>query len=194
MRAWFLPVVMLSACSEYVLEGKEKLPPEPDIEVTPLSIDFQQRLGWEKLRARITAVPEHRDKICTQTSVSFPPTVGAKYRQDLQFGSQEWARWYKTMRSTVEGFNGYIKDAAFEDLETPARRRLRGRAAQQLLVTLLVVSANIRKLRTWIALQAEPTKIVQMTARRDNRRARQSLQNYLPPANAPPGTPTAVNQ
>lgn len=146
------------------------------------------------LRARITAVPEHRDKICMQTSVSFPPTVGGKYRQDLQFGSQEWARWYKTMRSTVEGFNGYIKDAAFEDLETPARRRLRGRAAQQLLVTLLVVSANIRKLRTWRALQAEPTKIVQMTARRDNRRARQSLKNYLPPANAPPGTPTAVNQ
>lgn len=141
------------------------------------------------LRASVSAPPEHPDEICTQTSVTFPTTVGAKYRQDHQFGSQQWARWYKTMRSTIEGFNGYVKDAAYEDLETPGRRRLRGRAAQHLLVTLLVVSANRRKLRMWIDHQANPTKVTQIAARRDTRRARQSLKSFLPDAHAPPGTP-----
>jgi hypothetical protein len=34
--------------------------------------------------------PEHPGKICTnKTSVSFPPSAGAKYRQELQYGSDE---------------------------------------------------------------------------------------------------------
>lgn len=143
-------------------------------------------------RARITSPPEHPDRICTQTSVSFPPTAGAKYRQDYQFGSKQWADWYKTMRSTVEGFNGYVKDAAYEDLETPAKRRLRGRAAQHLLVTLLIVSANLRKLQSWSDQQTNPTKVAQIAARRETRRARQSLKGHLPPSTAPPGTPATA--
>lgn len=140
------------------------------------------------VRARIAHPPEHPDRICTQTSVSFPPTVGAKYRQDIQFGSADWARRFRTMRSTIEGFNGYVKDPAFEDIETSARRRLRGQTAQHLLVALLVVSANIRKLLTWAATHANPRRVAQIAARRDARRARRSLKNYLPDANAPPGT------
>jgi hypothetical protein len=56
--------------------------------------------------------PEHPGKICTnKTSVSFPPSAGAKYRQELQYGSDEWQAAYSTPRNTVEGFNGMIKPA-----------------------------------------------------------------------------------
>jgi hypothetical protein len=35
------------------------------------------------LRSRVAAPPKHADRICRQTSVSFPPSAGAKYRQDI---------------------------------------------------------------------------------------------------------------
>ena len=73
--------------------------------------------------------------------------------------------------------------------ERPLRRTL---AAHHLPFTLLVVSANRRKLRMWIDHQANPTKVTQIAARRDARRARQSLKNFLPDAHAPPGTPATA--
>lgn len=139
------------------------------------------------LRARVTSPPEHPDRICTQTSVTFPPSAGAKYRQDLQYGTDEWQAWYATARNTIEGFNGYIKDGAHEALGDPTRRRLRGRTAQHFLTTLLVVSANIRKIRTFLAEQATPQRAVRRLAAK-SRRKRESLADYLPDANAPPGT------
>ncbi|MDQ2729324.1 MAG: hypothetical protein M3Y91_16020, partial [Actinomycetota bacterium] len=103
-------------------------------------------------RTRIPVVPAHPDRICTnQSSVSFPPTAGAKYGQALPYGSPEWQAMYATARNTIEGYNGYIKDANREALDQPGRRRIRGYTAQYLFTTLLVVSANIRKLRTFLA-------------------------------------------
>jgi hypothetical protein len=103
-------------------------------------------------RVRIQVTPSHPDKICTnKSSVSFPPTAGAKYSQVLRYGSPEWHAMYATARNTIEGFNGYVKDANYEALDQPGRRRVRGYAAQYLFTALLVVSANIRKLQTFLA-------------------------------------------
>lgn len=143
------------------------------------------------LRSRATAPPEHPDRICTQTSVSFPPSAGAKHRQDLQFGTTAWAGAYAIARNTIEGFNGYIKDGAHEALGDPTRRRLRGRTAQHFLTTMLVVSANIRKIRTFHAEQATPQRALRRLAAK-SRRKRESLTDYLPDANAPPGTPATA--
>ncbi|MHB8319124.1 MAG: hypothetical protein ACYDEP_07855 [Acidimicrobiales bacterium] len=56
-------------------------------------------------RVRILVTPSHPDKICTnKSSVSFPPTAGAKYAQVLQYGSPEWHAMYATARNTIEGF------------------------------------------------------------------------------------------
>src|ERR1039457_6188525 len=54
---------------------------------------------------------------CSQSSVTIPPEAGAKFRQDLLFGSAEWHQTYSTLRNTNEGFNGYVKDAAHEALD-----------------------------------------------------------------------------
>ena len=58
------------------------------------------------------------------------------------------------MRNTIEGLNGYVKDPAHEALAQPARRRVRGIAAQSLFTALLLMAANIRKIRAWRALTA----------------------------------------
>jgi hypothetical protein len=92
--------------------------------------------------------PDEPDEICThKVSVSFPIEAGAKFRQAAQFGSDEWAAAYQHDRSAIEGSNGYMKDGARESIETASRRRLRGYAAQYLLITILVVTANLRRLQ-----------------------------------------------
>ena len=80
------------------------------------------------------------------------------------------------MRNTIEGLNGYVKDTAHEALAQPARRRVRGIAAQSIFTALLLTAANIRKIRAWRALTPDEKKT---TARRARRR-RSSLRDYLP--------------
>jgi hypothetical protein len=138
------------------------------------------------LRSRVATPPEHVDRICRQTSVSFPPSAGAKYRQDIQYGTDEWQEMYATARNTIEGFNGFIKDGAHEALADSTRRRLRGRAAQHVLTALLIMAANVRKIRAFMeGLKATPTE-KQRKAQRRLRRKRGSLTDYLPVMDRPP--------
>ena len=80
------------------------------------------------------------------------------------------------MRNTIEGLNGYVKDTAHQALAQPARRRVRGIAAQSIFTALLLTAANIRKIRAWRALTPDEKNT---TARRARRR-RSSLRDYLP--------------
>ena len=80
------------------------------------------------------------------------------------------------MRNTIEGLNGLIKDPAHEALAQPARRRVRGIAAQSVFTALLLMAANIRKIRAWRALTASD----QADITRRARRLRTSLRDYLP--------------
>lgn len=101
-----------------------------------------QRIGHTSMIATtsvpstiVQAPPEHPGKICTnKTSVSFPPSAGAKYRQELQYGSDEWQATYSTTRNTIEGFNGMVKQGHHEALDDPFRRQVRGYTAQYLLL------------------------------------------------------------
>jgi hypothetical protein len=80
------------------------------------------------------------------------------------------------LRNTTEGLNGYAKDPAHHALAAPARRRVRGIAACSLFTALLLIAANIRKIRTWRALSGPGKAGITHRARR--RRA--SLRDYLP--------------
>lgn len=53
---------------------------------------------------------------------------------------------YASYRNTIEGTNGYLKDPAHGALGAPARRRVRGIAAQSVFVAMLVMAANMRKI------------------------------------------------
>ena len=117
-------------------------------------------------------------KVCTQSAITIAPDVGARHRQDLAFGSPEWARTYATYRNTIEGTNGYVKDAAHEALGQPGRRRVRGIAAQSLFVGLLLMAANFRKIAAFrdLAAAGDGPKVVARARRR-----RISITKYRPP-------------
>ena len=122
--------------------------------------------------------PRRPDKVCTQSSITIAPDVGARYRQDLAFESPQWARTYATYRNTIEGFNGYVKDTAHESLHSPGRRRVRGIAAQSVFVALLLMAANVRKIAAYRNLVANgrSDEVVERARRR-----RVSLADYRPP-------------
>jgi hypothetical protein len=127
-------------------------------------------------RAKVLQPPAEPPGICRQTAITIAPDIGARYRQDLPYGSPAWHKSYATLRNTIEGLNGLIKDPAHEALAQPARRRVRGIAAQSVFTALLLMAANIRKIRAWRALTArDKTAIVQRARRR-----RASLRDHLP--------------
>jgi len=127
-------------------------------------------------RPKVLQPPPEPPRLCTQTAITIAPDIGARYRQDLPYGSPAWHARYATLRNTIEGLNGYAKDTAHQALAQPARRRVRGIAAQSIFTALLLIAANIRKIRAWRALTArDKTRITQRARRR-----RSSLRDYLP--------------
>jgi ferric-dicitrate binding protein FerR (iron transport regulator) len=120
--------------------------------------------------------PDEPPKLCRQTAITIAPGTGARYRQDLPYGTPAWHASYATLRNTIEGLNGLVKDTAHEALAAPARRRVRGIAACSLFTALLLMAANIRKIRAWRALTASD----QASITRRARRRRASLRDYLP--------------
>lgn len=127
-------------------------------------------------RPKVLQPPPEPPKICTQTAITIAPDTGARYRQDLPYGSPAWHQTYATLRNTIEGLNGYVKDPAHEALAQPARRRVRGIAAQSIFTALLLMAASIRKIRAWRALTASS----QAGITRRARRRRTSLRDYHP--------------
>ncbi len=127
-------------------------------------------------RPKVLQPPEEPPRLCRQTAITIAPDTGARYRQDLPYGSPAWHKTYATLRNTIEGLNGYAKDTAHQALAQPGRRRVRGIAAQSLFTALLLTAANIRKIRAW---RARTTSGTTTTARRERRR-RASLSDYLP--------------
>jgi hypothetical protein len=127
-------------------------------------------------RPKVLQPPPEPPRICTQTAITIAPDTGARYRQDLPYGSPAWHARYATLRNTIEGLNGYVKDPAHQALAQPGRRRVRGIAAQSLFTALLLIAANIRKIRAWRALTARDKARITQRARR----RRSSLRDYLP--------------
>jgi hypothetical protein len=127
-------------------------------------------------RPKVLQPPEEPPKTCRQTAITIAPGTGARYRQDLPYASPAWHQAYATLRNTIEGLNGYAKDPAHQALAQPGRRRVRGIAACSLFTALLLMAANIRKIRTWRALT--PRDKARITRRA--RRRRTSLRDYHP--------------
>jgi hypothetical protein len=127
-------------------------------------------------RPKVLQPPPEPPRLCRQTAITIAPGVGARYRQDLPYPSPAWQARYATLRNTIEGLNGFVKDPAHQALAQPAPRRVRGSAAQSLFTALLLIAANIRKIRAWRALTTEDKARITRQARR--RRA--SLRDYLP--------------
>lgn len=100
-------------------------------------------------------------KVCRQRSVTIAPTEGAKHWQALEYGDEEWRKVYFRLRNSVEGFNGFAKSPLAEAIEAAGSRRIRGIAAQTILLAFQLAHANRRKIREWVetlALNGQPPR------------------------------------
>ena len=123
-------------------------------------------------KAKVFDPPEIPPPVCTQRTITIAPSVGARHFQERPFGSPEWQEAYAKGRNAIEGMNGYVKDPSHQALAAPARRRVRGIAAQAVFVALLLAAANLRKLAS-LAEKGEP-------ARRRARRRSEDIRDYRP--------------
>ncbi|MFJ5530311.1 hypothetical protein [Streptomyces sp. NPDC093261] len=88
--------------------------------------------------------------MCRQRTITISPEAGAKHWQALEYGSPEWQKVYFRLRNSVEGYNGYAKNHLAEGIESAGSRRIRGIAAQTILLAFQLAHANRRKIRKWL--------------------------------------------
>lgn len=118
-----------------------------------------------------TLEEEFLDTICKQHSAAFDLTEMQAPQQAFDYGTEEWETFHDHARNTVESGNHQLKASGDADIETPGRRRVRGITAAQILVTLLIVAHNIRKIAAFFSDQeterARTTPRVRTIRRRD---------------------------
>lgn len=125
-----------------------------------------------------TASPVGPPPVCEQQSVTIPPEAGSKHGQALAFESPEWSNAYHTLRSGVEGTNGYLKDPTNMNLESSGTRRVRGIAAVSFLVGFQLAASNLRKQAHW--RHAHPADPDTPPRRRTRRRATRPITAWKP--------------
>ena len=125
---------------------------------------------------RTVEPPGEPPRLCQQSAITIAPDVAARFAQEFAFGSEQWSRHYATLRNTIEGWNGFVKDPAHEALAQSARRRVRGVAAQGIFITILFAAANLRKID---AHRHQLANLEAVEARQRARRRRISLTDYL---------------
>ena len=53
-------------------------------------------------RPKVLQPPQEPPRLCRQTAITIAPDIGARYRQDLPYGSPAWHARYATLRNTIE--------------------------------------------------------------------------------------------
>lgn len=123
-------------------------------------------------------LPESPDKVCTQTSITVTPDVMVAHRQAIDYGTDEHQRTYRQDRNQIESIN-YVLKASPENIADPGARLVRGLAAQQFMMVMSLVSANLRRIVRYIQNESR-------TPRKKSPRGRDTrgLSNYPVSAHA----------
>ncbi|MFC4329634.1 hypothetical protein ACFPC0_17885 [Streptomyces andamanensis] len=133
----------------------------------------------------ITPTPAGPPAICRKESLTFSRDVGIRYWQELDHGLAPWVHHYFRLRNRVEHFNGYAKDQ--EAVERSRTRRIRGIAAQSLLLAFQIAHANHRKLTAW--LSTLPTEAQPARRRPSNRHKPKNPRDWTPKGYLPAPSP-----
>jgi hypothetical protein len=110
-------------------------------------------------------------KACRQVTIKMPVGVGAKFGQELRFGSERWSKLYRTSRSTNEGTNGIAKRAHPIDISNPNIRRVRGVAAQTILHSIQLMAINLDRIRAFLTAKVHDPDWSAKNQRRQKRAA-----------------------
>lgn len=103
-------------------------------------------------------LPDFADKICHQQSVTFEKEDGMRMRQAFDYGTPEWHEFRRHARHSIEALNARLKDPWRENLGDTSRRNVRGFAAAQVFVTILLTNYNLRTIAAFTAKWPTPHK------------------------------------
>ena len=95
-------------------------------------------------------LPEYPDKICIQHSVTFDKHDGLRDRQAFTYGSPEWEEFHTHSRNSAESLNVGVKSPVLESLDDASLRSVRGFAAAQVFVTILLTNYNLRTITAFV--------------------------------------------
>ncbi|MFD7018523.1 hypothetical protein [Streptomyces sp. NPDC059928] len=90
-------------------------------------------------------------RICQKPTITIHPgDLGSleKFRQDRHYLHPSWQDAYRPARANIEGLNGRAKSHTI-DISAPAKRLAHGRAAQTVLLALMICSINLHILHVW---------------------------------------------
>jgi hypothetical protein len=104
-------------------------------------------------RPEIIQPPENPQACCTQQTLTVPPEVNAKTRQEHDYPPAAWRRSYARRTSAERGF-ATAKDPATNDISR-GWCRLMGLAPLMLFTTTLLIVRNQPILAAWNARQEE---------------------------------------
>jgi hypothetical protein len=95
-------------------------------------------------------IPAILDRICKQHSVSFTQKDTLRQKQAFSYMSKEWDDFHDHARQSIESMHQGFKDTGKEGVASSGRRRVRGFAAGQTLVTIMVTNFNLRTIAAFL--------------------------------------------
>lgn len=141
---------------------------------------YQHPPGYRHTPRKGRTVPQ----ACAQTSITIPPSAGAKYAQTYPYRSQAWQQQYTPGRQSVESMNKSIKDGRFAPVDDAEMRPRRGWVAQLLSLVVMVAATNVRKIIDWLHGQVGLSRLSSAPVRRARRR--EITRGWTAEPNAPP--------
>jgi hypothetical protein len=94
-----------------------------------------------------------------------------RVKQAFAFQSEEWDEFHDHARQSIESLHSGFKDEGKELVASSGRRRVRGFAAGQILVTIMLINFNLRTIAKFLRDEAEakPDRVraVAIVRRRD---------------------------
>ena len=88
--------------------------------------------------------------------------AGVRVKQAFTFMSPEWDEFHEHARQSIESLHSGFKDDGKEVVASSGRRRVRGFAAGQILVTIMLINFNPRTiakfLRDEVEAESEPDR------------------------------------
>lgn len=115
----------------------------------------------ERPRVEQEDAPEFLPEICRQHSVSISHEEDIRDRQGFAYRSPEWDAFHRHARNSIESHNSAVKDIGKEALEEAGRRRVRGFAAAQIFITVLLTNFNLRAISAFLDREIEQDKAAQ---------------------------------
>lgn len=132
-------------------------------------------------RTKINTPPKNPGPLCTnKNSLAIPIEVSAKFVQALPWESPEWQNAYSFPRNTIEAKNAFLKAEDGGSIAATARRRVRGLAAQYILLAIMVAAENVRAVENYLRKEREQALLQQPPDDPARRPVRQSSKRVPP--------------